>query len=168
MKKIRKTRIKEVRPREFHGKTRTKEYRAWRHAKERCYDPSDPRYPHYGGRGIKMSDDWKDSFLNFLRDIGEAPTKNHTLERVDFNKDYCADNCIWDTYKNQANNKTVNVWVEYKGNKMSLKLAAEAAGVNYKYLHHLFRKKGIPLMEAILRICKNRHPNPSGSTSDPA
>ena len=81
-----------------HGATRgrqpTKEYRAWTHIKGRCYNTSDGRYASCGGRGIKMSRLWRDSFLAFLRDVGPAPA-NTILKRVDLDGDFEPANCSW-------------------------------------------------------------------------
>lgn len=53
-----------------HGKSKSPEYQAWSHAKNRCYVPTDPRYPRYGARGIGMCATWRASFEAFLSDVG--------------------------------------------------------------------------------------------------
>jgi hypothetical protein len=81
-----------------HGATRgrqhTKEYRAWRCIKGRCYNPSDPRYPNCGGQGIKMYRPWRSNFLAFLRDLGPA-SPNTILKRLDLDRDFEPGNCCW-------------------------------------------------------------------------
>lgn len=97
------------------GRKMSPEYQAWRHMKSRCYNPNVERYPHYGGRGIKVCDRWVDSFEAFLEDMGLRPTPLHSLERKEVNEDYCPGNCIWATREEQANNKRNSHFIEYKG-----------------------------------------------------
>jgi hypothetical protein len=69
----------------------------------RCNQPTHQSYPHYGGRGISVCEEWKD-FWTFVSDMGERP-EGHTLERVDNDLGYCKENCIWATHKEQCNNR---------------------------------------------------------------
>ncbi len=114
------------------GGTRT--YRSWQSMKARCYNPNNNRYAYYGKRGIQVCAEWKDSFENFLRDMGERDD-SQTLERIDSNKDYCKENCRWATKKEQANNKTNNIIVEFYKDKITLKQLADILNVPYKTLH---------------------------------
>lgn len=83
----------------------TSEYDAWQRAKARCYNPRDPGYKNYGGRGIRMCERWLNSSKNFLTDMGKKPQSNLTLDRIDNDKGYTPDNCRWATYTEQNNNK---------------------------------------------------------------
>lgn len=77
---------------------------SWRAAKRRCYDKNTKAYKDYGAKGIKMSDEWKNSFEAFYRDMGDRP-KKHTLDRIDRNKGYTKDNCRWASHTIQNVNK---------------------------------------------------------------
>lgn len=81
----------------------TKTYNSWYGMKRRCLDKNYTRYKDWGGRGIKVCDRWLD-FQNFLEDMGERP-EGTTLNRIDNDKDYCKDNCVWSSYQEQARNR---------------------------------------------------------------
>lgn len=83
----------------------------------RCYRQSDKRYKNYGGRGIVVCDRWLD-FWKFAEDV-VPPGGGLTMDRIDVNGDYCPENTRWATFKQQANNKTNNFRVEYKGMHMT-------------------------------------------------
>jgi hypothetical protein len=112
------------------GRDRSKERKAYECMRSRCYNPNNPSWDNYGGRGIRVCERWLNSYPSFLYDMGEAP-EGTSLERNDVNKDYGPDNCCWDTPKAQARNRRDTPFVTYKGKVMSLSAAAEAAGCVY-------------------------------------
>ena len=80
---------------------------SWMNMLQRCYNPKCKKYPRYGGRGIRVCDQWRASFAAFLRDMGEPPT-GKTLDRKDNDGDYELGNCRWATPKEQNRNKGNN------------------------------------------------------------
>lgn len=89
-------------------------YQTWDGIKKRCYQPNSTGYKNYGGRGIKMCKEWKTSFWNFVKDMGEKPFEASSIERLDNNKDYFKNNCIWASFKKQAENRRNNIYITYQ------------------------------------------------------
>lgn len=130
---------------------RTRAYSIWTKMTQRCNNPNNPKFPIYGGRGILICTRWLE-FENFLEDMGE-PEPGLSIDRIDTNGPYEKGNCRWATAKEQANNTRTNVIVELDGERMTLKQAAEKAGVKYKLLWKYVQKRKLSLSDAIAR-CK--------------
>lgn len=89
-----------------HGGTGTPEHRAWCNMIERCYTQSHVNYSGYGARGIRVCDRWRNSFANFLSDVGFKPSPAHSIDRYPNNDgNYEPGNVRWATAKEQANNR---------------------------------------------------------------
>ena len=109
------------------GGRRTKEYRTWAHITQRCGNPDNASFRRYGGRGIKVAEAWAADFAAFLRDMGRAPSPDHTIERIDNDGHYEPDNCRWATKAEQARNTSRVIRV----GDLTLKEACASAGVSY-------------------------------------
>ena len=73
----------------------SREVRAWREIKKRCYIPTHKDFRHYGGKGVMMCPQWRVSFAQVLADMGPAPSPRHWLVRKDTAGNYCPTNCEW-------------------------------------------------------------------------
>ena len=93
-----------------HGMVGTPTYRSWSQMKVRCTDPSNHKFPDYGGRGIQVCERWKD-FALFLEDMGVRPDGT-SIDRIDVNGNYEPGNCRWADAKTQRNNRRDSLEVQ--------------------------------------------------------
>jgi hypothetical protein len=82
------------------------EYHTWASMNHRCYNQKDLSYNNYGGRGIRICGRWRDSFENFLSDMGERPAGKE-INRINNDGDYSPDNCEWCGIQEQQLNRRV-------------------------------------------------------------
>lgn len=114
-----------------HGLSNTRLFRIWSGMKRRCYNPNDKRYKDWGGRGIKICQEWLDSFLNFYKwATSNNYADNLTIDRIDVNGNYCPENCRWVKPNIQANNKRNNRIIEYQGQEYTLQQLSDKYNIN--------------------------------------
>lgn len=89
----------------FHGLSKTDEYRIWKGMKYRCFNSNLTGYKYYGGRGIKVCDEWLKSFKAFYDYMGPRPTKRHSIDRINNSGNYEPGNCRWATQLEQMHNR---------------------------------------------------------------
>lgn len=109
----------------FHNMTNTRFWGVWRGMKDRAKDQSNK---NYAGRGIGVCSDWL-VFENFYRDMWEGYQHGLTLDRIDNNKGYSKENCIWATHMQQQANKRNNRLIVYKGKQIHLAEFCRVTGV---------------------------------------
>jgi len=97
-----------------HGMTGSPAYKSWQAMKDRCYRESHIEYKRYGAVGIQVCKRWRNSFENFLQDMGERPD-GMSLERKDSSKNYSPSNCKWADVYEQANNRRNNRLITCNG-----------------------------------------------------
>ncbi len=95
-----------------HGWANTPTYWSWTAMRSRCYDPRNASYESYGARGITVCDRWRDSFESFLEDMGERPSKDYSIDRIDPDGNYELSNCRWLTRAEQnARRRDPGGWI---------------------------------------------------------
>lgn len=116
-----------------HGRRgrKTKENLAWWSMIARCRYPSfGPSFGRYGGRGIKVCRRWQRSFTAFLRDVGPAPTRHHSIGRIDNDGDYRPSNVRWVTRMEQARNTRASRYLRHRGQTLTIGEWGTRLGIN--------------------------------------
>lgn len=112
---------------------KSSEYNAWIAMKARCYNPKLIAYKNYGGRGIIVCERWRNSYKNFLEDMGTKPTPKHSLDRhPNKNGNYEPGNCRWATSTQQNRNSRRTIYLTYNGIRYSLPEFCEEHGLSRK------------------------------------
>ena len=128
---------------------RRKLHDIFRHMKSRCYDPKNNRYDRYGGRGIKICDEWLNDVESFcVWALSNGYKDGLTIDRIDVNSDYCPQNCRWVTQQEQSLNTTRNVYISYKGKTKTLKEWANELGIKNTTLHNRIKYYGWSIEKA--------------------
>lgn len=122
-----------------HGKTNTPEFKAWRSIIDRCTNPNIEHFHNYGGRGITICERWM-TFENFYSDVGNRPSPDHSIERINNNGNYEPSNCKWATRTEQANNRRTNRLIEYKGQTLTAAEAARLTGIPVRTIRQRLRR----------------------------
>jgi hypothetical protein len=135
--------------REQHGARRTRLYVIWTNMKARCLNPRNPAYASYGGRGIEICKDWRESFIMFRRDMGE-PSPGMEIDRIDNDKGYSPENCRWATCAEQSRNRRSARLLEINGTTKSMSEWAAETGISIGTVWSRLRL-GWSAMDAVFR-----------------
>jgi len=141
-----------------HGESDTRLYYIYTSMKERCLNPNNQAYKDYGGRGIKIHNEWLNSFENF-RDwsLDNGYSDNLTIDRIDVNGNYEPNNCRWITMKAQCNNRRSNITINLNGETKTLTEICEEYQLDYKKILPRYNKmKPNESIEDIL-FTENKH-----------
>lgn len=117
-----------------HGRSRTPIYWVWQRMIQRCSNPNTGEYQYYGARGISVCNRWRDSFEDFIADMGERP-HGMTIERKDNSGNYEPGNCIWVFHETQMNNMNSNRILEFKGREQTIARWAREVGIKQTTLY---------------------------------
>ncbi|MDI6617892.1 MAG: hypothetical protein QME45_04330 [Clostridiales bacterium] len=123
-----------------HMQSNTKLYASWVSMKDRCYNKNNKSYLDYGGRGIKICDEWliPDNFFNWALNNGYS--EELTIDRVNVNGNYEPNNCRWISMKRQIRNRRNTLKVEYQGKFITLGELSEKTNIPYATLHWRYKQ----------------------------
>ena len=131
------------------GYTLTPLYRAYHDMKDRCTKPNKSNYKYYGGKGIKVCQEWADNYYTFYEwAMSHGYREGLQIDRIDNSKDYCPENCRWATKLEQENNKTTNIRIEYNGESHTMAEWARIAGLAKNTFRRRI-KNGWPMEKAL-------------------
>lgn len=124
----------------------------YHHMKERCLNKNHMFYKNYGGRGIKICDEWegRHGFLNF-KDwaLLNGYKDNLTLDRIDHDGDYCPENCRFVDMKTQQNNRRNNFYITMDGETKTLTQWCEQYDAPYQRTLQRIRRDGWSVEDAL-------------------
>lgn len=147
----------------------TLERSTWYSMLERCYNPKSSSYKYYGAKGVRVCRQWKNSFQQFLADVGPRPTIKHTLDRYpNTNGHYEPGNTRWASKREQALNKRATVKVLWQGEMIPLFEYAAKVGVNKRMISKRIQR-GWDIEDAMTvpsnaRCKSSKRPSPRGIT----
>lgn len=119
----------------------TRLFRIWRGIIQRCNNPNNKAYKHYGGRGIKVCPVWLGSFKAFYNwAIFNGYQESLTIDRKDNDGNYEPNNCRWVTRKEQANNTRATTFIEINGITKSISEWSRLSGVSKSGLRNRLKK----------------------------
>ena len=124
-------------------------YSTWASMKTRVSNPNSESFKYYGAKGVKMCSAWFNDFVQFVKDVGERPSDDYTLDRFPDRKgDYEPGNVRWATAMQQSSNRDACVYVELGGEEVTLSEYARRRGVKYFSLRNHMALTGKPHDEA--------------------
>ena len=133
-----------------HGLSKHPLHNTWDKMKARCYNKQDKAYKNYGARGIKMCQEWRNSFINFYNwAIKNGYKPNLSLDRINNNGNYCPTNCRWSTAKQQANNRRTNILITYNNKTQNLLEWSIEKNIPYQTLRARIKTYGWKIQEAL-------------------
>lgn len=145
-----------------HGHSNERLFNVWRCMIRRCYDVNHSSYHRYGGRGIKICDNWLnnyESFKNFMLDNGypeDAGSYEYSIDRLNNDGNYEPSNCRVVTAKIQSLNKSNNHRVSFKGEEMTITEAAQKCGLTNKQVFNRI-DKGWDIKRALTQPLTQAH-----------
>lgn len=141
------------------NKSKERLYRIYYDMKTRCYNSKRKTYKYYGGKGIKICDEWLNDFLKFYDwSINNGYKNNLTIDRIDVNKDYEPNNCRWIIMKEQFHNRTDNVYFIVNGKKRCLAELCEEYNMPYQTVRKRL-ERGNNILEALTKPIDKKYRN---------
>lgn len=115
-----------------HKMSGTRIYLEWQGMKSRCYNKGSARYADWGGRGIEVCEQWRNSFESFYTwAMANGYQDNLTIDRIDNNGNYCPENCRWVGQQEQCRNRRSNINITIGNSTRTLMEWCEIFQVDY-------------------------------------
>lgn len=158
-----------------HGGSYTKLYYKYRNMIDRCHNPKSRNFPRYGGRGISVCDEWRNSFVAFREwayktGYDESLDRSEqSIDRIDGNGNYCPENCRWATSREQQENRDITKFYDFRGEKITASHFADIHGIKDKSFVYGRLKRGRNLEEILFEFnCSKSLPDHLMEVSDVA
>lgn len=139
-------------------------YNLWKGVKSRVYNKNSQDYINYGGRGVNMYDDWVNDFKAFSKymeeNLGDKPSKVHSLDRVNNELGYIPGNLRWATPTEQKNNQRPrkdSIWIMKDGEMVLLVDVSEKLNINHKKIKGIVCRNKIKCYDKLVEILKKRY-----------
>ena len=129
--------------------SKTRLYRIWSLIKDRCENENNPAYQRYGGKGVKLCDEWHSPSTFFEWALNHGYQEDLTIDRIDSNGDYCPENCRWADLITQGNNTCKNRFITFNGKTQTLAQWCREYGMPYKTVHCRINRYGWDLRKAL-------------------
>lgn len=142
--------------RKIHGMYQTRLYRIWNGMKQRCTNPKNKKYTDYGGRGIKVCNEWNNFVVFREWAMANGYCDNLSIDRIDNDGNYEPNNCRWATSKEQADNKRSTRKITYKGEQKTFNQLAETFGLPPKIIRQRIDNYGWSVEKALTTPYKPR------------
>lgn len=131
-----------------HGKRFTPEYEVWKAMIRRCHAPNDKRFNRYGGRGINVCLEWRNSFESFIGYVGNRPKASYQLDRINNDDGYRPGNVRWVPVSVNARNRGNNRYFHFQGESLCLTDWASRFDISIETLRYRI-DHGWPLEKAL-------------------
>jgi hypothetical protein len=133
-------------------------YISWQAMHDRCYNKKSSSYNDYGGRGIKVCEQWhsEEGFDNFIENMSGKPAKDFSLDRINVNGDYEPANCRWADNLQQANNRRDNHFIVVNGEKGSISEMARKYNMNKERIRYRLKRGWSPEDACIVQTNKRK------------
>lgn len=139
------------------------EHKVWQHMIDRCTKPENIMYRWYGGRGIRVCDKWlseERGFINFYHDMGPRPRdekgKPFQIDRIDNDGDYHPENCRWASNRENARNRSDNIYCHINGERMCVAGTCNLFHINRTTVSERVRLRGQDPDSALIQVLINK------------
>lgn len=133
-----------------HGLTNSRLFHIWNSMKQRCYNSNNRKYENYGGRGIKVCDEWLNDFMTFYDwAIHNGYDENLTIDRINVNGNYEPTNCRWADWKTQQRNRTNTPYYTINNETKSLSEWCEICNIKYHTVYNRLHRSNWTIERAL-------------------